>query len=72
MFDTEESTSFKSLTKSENIRLLIGPEGGLSAEDFAHAKQHNFISSTLGPRILRTETAPAAAITALQLLWGDM
>ncbi|MBL4762487.1 MAG: 16S rRNA (uracil(1498)-N(3))-methyltransferase [Gammaproteobacteria bacterium] len=72
VFDIDESTSFKSLTQAENIRLLIGPEGGLSAEDFAQAKQHRFIASTLGPRILRTETAPVAAITALQLLWGDM
>lgn len=72
VFDTDESTSFKSLPPTENIRLLIGPEGGLSAEDFTQAKQHHFIASTLGPRVLRTETAPVAAITALQLLWGDM
>ncbi len=52
--------------------LLIGPEGGLSAQEIAAAEQQGFLALQLGPRILRTETAPLAAISLLQYLWGDM
>jgi 16S rRNA (uracil1498-N3)-methyltransferase len=51
--------------------LLVGPEGGLSEAERSLALQQNFIGVILGPRILRTETAPLAAIAALQTLWGD-
>lgn len=54
-----------------NIQILIGPEGGLSDEEIKQAKDIGFIGVTLGPRILRTETAALAAITSAQLLWGD-
>lgn len=56
----------------ENIALLVGPEGGLSAGEIAAAEGVGFLSLRLGPRILRTETAPLAAITLLQSKWGDM
>jgi 16S rRNA (uracil1498-N3)-methyltransferase len=52
--------------------LLIGPEGGLSADDIAAARAARFTPLTLGPRVLRTETAPVVALTLLQHLWGDM
>jgi len=48
------------------VYLLIGPEGGFSPEEKQRAKQENFFSLSLGPRILRTETAPVVAITLLQ------
>ena len=54
------------------VTLLIGPEGGFSPEEVLIAKQAGFIPILLGPRVLRTETAALAGITALQLLWGDM
>jgi len=54
------------------VTLLIGPEGGFSPEEILMAKQAGFIPILLGPRVLRTETAALAGITALQLLWGDM
>ncbi|ABK42765.1 16S rRNA m(3)U-1498 methyltransferase [Magnetococcus marinus MC-1] len=55
------------------ITLLIGPEGGLSAEEVTHATTNlGFQTCSLGPRVLRTETAALAAITALQALLGDM
>ena len=54
------------------INLIIGPEGGLSKPEMAALREHGFIPVRLGPRILRTETAAAAALTATQLLWGDM
>lgn len=51
--------------------LLIGPEGGLSEAEIATAEQNGFDHLTLGPRVLRTETAPLTAITLLQFQWGD-
>lgn len=52
--------------------LLIGPEGGLSKREIKAAEQCGFAALQLGPRVLRTETAPLAAITLLQHSWGDM
>lgn len=54
-----------------SINLLIGPEGGLSAQERALAEQAGFQSVRMGPRVMRTETAPIAAIAAMQALWGD-
>ena len=54
------------------IRLLIGPEGGLSADEIAKASTHGFADMLLGPRVLRTETAAMTAITALQCRFGDL
>ncbi len=51
--------------------LLIGPEGGFSAEEALMAQQGGFVPIRLGARVLRTETAAIAGIAALQTLWGD-
>ncbi len=53
------------------VTLVIGPEGGFSEEELIIAQQQGFIGWRLGPRILRTETAGLAAISALQMHWGD-
>jgi len=53
------------------LRLLVGPEGGLDAHEFAQARAAGFTPWSLGPRVLRTETAPVAALAILQYLWGD-
>jgi len=58
-------------TPQNPLTLLIGPEGGFSADEALMAKQAGFIPVLLGPRVLRTETAAIAGITALQTLWGD-
>ncbi len=58
--------------KPQAACLLIGPEGGLSADEIQQAEQHNFQPLTLGPRVFRTETAPIAAMSLLQYLWGDL
>jgi 16S rRNA (uracil1498-N3)-methyltransferase len=55
-----------------SIALLIGPEGGLSETEINAALRREFAPLQLGPRILRTETAPLAAISILQYLWGDL
>ncbi|WCT24517.1 16S rRNA (uracil(1498)-N(3))-methyltransferase [Acidovorax temperans] len=49
------------------VWFLSGPEGGLSAAEEALAVQHGFAPTTLGPRVLRAETAPLAALAALTL-----
>ena len=54
------------------VTLLAGPEGGFSEQERIIAKQAGFIPVQLGQRILRTETAALAALTAVQLLWGDL
>ncbi len=54
------------------VTLLVGPEGGLSGEEIRQAIRHGFVGLRLGPRTLRTETAPIAALSALQTLWGDL
>jgi 16S rRNA (uracil1498-N3)-methyltransferase len=56
----------------ERIRLLIGPEGGLSTEEINMTSQYAFTDILLGPRILRTETTALTAITALQVRFGDL
>ena len=55
----------------QSVTLLIGPEGGLSEREIQIALKNSFSALTLGPRVLRTETAPVAAISLVQFLWGD-
>ncbi len=56
---------------TESVALLIGPEGGLDENEITQAIAQKFSPLTLGPRVLRTETAPVAAISLVQYLWGD-
>lgn len=53
------------------IALLIGTEGGLAPAEKEAAGAAGFTGVRLGPRVMRTETAPLAAIAAIQTLWGD-
>ncbi|WP_298773215.1 16S rRNA (uracil(1498)-N(3))-methyltransferase [uncultured Shewanella sp.] len=57
---------------TKRIRLLIGPEGGLSNSEINMTAEHQFTDILLGPRVLRTETAALCAISALQLKFGDL
>lgn len=57
--------------KPKSVCLLVGPEGGFSDTEFQFATQQGFVALTLGPRVLRTETAPLAALSVVQMLWGD-
>jgi len=64
----------KGLPKDEtakSVALLIGPEGGLDEDEISRAIGNGFSPLTLGPRVLRTETAPVAAISLVQYFWGD-
>ena len=56
----------------QGYRLLIGPEGGLSDSEVRQASELGFLPCSMGPRILRTETAALASISILQALHGDL
>ena len=53
------------------LAFLIGPEGGLSENEVGLAAERGFRPARLGPRVLRTETAPVVALSVAQQLWGD-
>ncbi len=55
-----------------SIAALIGPEGGLSDQEVIAANQQGFANLNLGPRVLRTETATIAALSLLQMQYGDL
>ncbi len=55
----------------KSLAFLIGPEGGLSDNEVSQAKAQAFHAARLGPRVLRTETAPVVALSVAQQLWGD-
>lgn len=68
----EKKLSQYQLPPHSRVVLLIGPEGGLSATEIELAERKGFLPLNLGPRILRTETAAVAALTALQFHAGDL
>lgn len=55
-----------------SVALLVGPEGGLTEAEVDAASAHGFKRFRMGPRVLRTETAPAAALSILGSRWGDL
>lgn len=57
--------------KPKTVTLLVGPEGGLEEPEITAAENSGFTRLGLGPRVLRTETAPVAALSVLQWQWGD-
>ncbi|HEX5840861.1 MAG TPA: 16S rRNA (uracil(1498)-N(3))-methyltransferase [Pseudomonas sp.] len=61
----------QSHAKPASLAFLIGPEGGLSDAEVQQAKTQGFHAARLGPRVLRTETAPVVALSLAQQLWGD-
>src|SRR5262249_1622382 len=67
----EAEKTLRQLPRPQEVTLLVGPEGGLTAQERKDAERAGFLPVRFGPRILRTETAPLAAIAAMQTLWGD-
>ena len=65
--DTEETS-----TTPESVAVLIGPEGGFTSEELRLASQFGFYALRLGPRVLRTETAPLVALSVIGARWGDI
>ncbi len=66
------STRARDLPALRSATLLIGPEGGLAPQEREAALLAGFQDLSLGPRILRTETAALAALAALQAVAGDL
>ncbi|MEM1189175.1 MAG: 16S rRNA (uracil(1498)-N(3))-methyltransferase [Pseudomonadota bacterium] len=58
-------------TTAGSLLLLVGPEGGFGDAEVGTAREAGFDTLRLGPRVLRTETAPLAAIAVAQARWGD-
>jgi 16S rRNA (uracil1498-N3)-methyltransferase len=74
-WEEERGTGLKSLLqlpRPQDVRVLIGPEGGFSAGEAALAREAGFHVVSLGPRLLKVPTATLAAITLLQYAWGDL
>jgi 16S rRNA (uracil1498-N3)-methyltransferase len=70
--DPYATSSLTHLNPIDNqVTLLTGPEGGFSSAERELATEAGFIPVRLGNRILRTETASLAALSAVQMLWGD-
>lgn len=70
--DPHASASLAALgPRPSQVTLLTGPEGGFSDHERSRAEAAGFIPVRLGVRILRTETASLAALSAVQTLWGD-
>jgi len=75
-WEEERSKSLRdieeSIRKAGEICLVIGPEGGISPKEAEHARSLGALTISLGPRILRTETAPVAAGAAVMYIAGEL
>lgn len=71
LMSLNQPKALNQLAQPQAVSLLIGPEGGLTKNEELLAMEHGFQAISLGPRVLRTETASLAAISAMQMLWGD-
>ena len=65
-------TTLASIAPSSPLDLLVGPEGGFDGAELAAAKLAGLTAVSLGPRVLKAETAAVAALSALQALHGDL
>jgi len=73
VLDPLTQNKLSSLTiQGDAISILVGPEGGFTDEEMEKAHANGVISVSLGPRILRTETAGPAAIAVLQAKTGGL
>ncbi len=76
-YENEKSKGLKQMLEeyqkpAQKIGVLIGPEGGFEKQEIQEAQNKGFISISLGPRILRTETAGFAILTMLMYVLGDL
>ncbi|MBE0613648.1 MAG: 16S rRNA (uracil(1498)-N(3))-methyltransferase [Burkholderiales bacterium] len=72
MLSPQADTPLKRIAPAPATVLLIGAEGGFAPAEHQAAQASGFEPVSLGRRILRTETAPIAALAVLQALWGDL
>lgn len=66
------TTRLRDLAAATTIDLLVGPEGGISDHEIDDAARVGFVSVSMGPRILRSETAALTALALVQGRWGDL
>ncbi len=72
MMSLRRATTLRDITPApQQLRLMIGPEGGWTPAEEQVALEAGVQTITLGKRVLRTETASLAALAAMQVLWGD-
>ncbi|MBI4384791.1 MAG: 16S rRNA (uracil(1498)-N(3))-methyltransferase [Nitrospinae bacterium] len=74
-WESEEKVRLRDIASGSSVRsiaFLTGPEGGLTGAEIETARSYGFITASMGPRILRAETAPIAVLSILQNLWGDL
>lgn len=72
LLSPHSSTRLRDQTRPQHaVTLLAGPEGGWNPDETTAALGAGFMPLTLGPRVLRTETAAVAALAAMQAVWGD-
>lgn len=69
---TAAAPAAPTMDKSQAVTIAVGPEGGFSQEEVDAAQQLGFVICGLGPRILRTETAPLVALAILGYVIGDL
>ena len=56
---------FRKLDNEDSLLVVVGPEGGLTDQEVSLLQDHGFVACSLGPRILRTETAPLYVLAAV-------
>lgn len=75
-WENEHENSIKDIymedSKVRDIFVLVGPEGGFTNDEVKKAKEAGFIPFSLGPRILRCETATIVSVAIIQHHWGDL
>jgi 16S rRNA (uracil1498-N3)-methyltransferase len=69
---TESLAGWARATPAHAVTLLVGPEGGLSEQEEDAARAQGALALSMGPRVLRTETAGLAALAILAAAWGGI
>jgi 16S rRNA (uracil1498-N3)-methyltransferase len=76
LWDGEHTRALRSVLEASepvaSVAVVVGPEGGLTAQEVARGEPYGFLTVGLGKRILRTETAGLIAVALLQYQLGDL
>ena len=71
VLDASAPATLATLSAKKSVDVLVGPEGGLTDTELAHASRAGLCAVRLGPRILRADTAALCALATVNLSWGD-